>query len=79
MARRFTVLTASLLVAAATIGGPARPVRATFPGTNGVIAFVRSVAGGGQIYLVGPNGAGEVQLTRGVANGDPSWSPDGSR
>jgi TolB protein len=57
---------------------PAGVAHATFPGTNGRIAFADWATG--QIYAVNSDGTGLVQLThtREFA-GDPSWSPDGTR
>jgi Tol biopolymer transport system component len=52
--------------------------RATFPGTNGRIAFDDFVTG--QTYAINPDGTGLVQLTHvgdGQFTGDPGWSPDG--
>jgi TolB protein len=57
---------------------PSSVAQATFPGTNGRIAFADWATG--QIYAINPDGSGLVQLThtRQFA-GDPSWSPDGTR
>jgi hypothetical protein len=43
--------------------------------TASSLLFTRS----GQIYRVNPDGSGLVQLTSGLADGDPAWSPDGHR
>lgn len=54
--------------------------RATFPGTNGRIAFDDWETG--QIYAVNPDGTGLVQLTHTGPDkfaGDPAWSPDGTQ
>jgi Tol biopolymer transport system component len=55
---------------------------ATFPGTNGRIAFDDWATG--QTYAINPDGTGLLQLThvnvdRGQWAGDPAWSPDGTR
>jgi Tol biopolymer transport system component len=53
---------------------------ASFPGSNGLIAFVRGVDKP-QIYTMAPDGADVRQLTsfhRAIAF-DPAWSPDGRR
>src|SRR5215471_11235132 len=61
----------------------ASPAWATFPGTNGRIAFAALPtldAPGKQIYTIEPNGTGLRQLTH--LTGDatsPHWSPDGTR
>jgi dipeptidyl aminopeptidase/acylaminoacyl peptidase len=48
---------------------------ATFPGTNGKIAFVQ----GGDIWAINPNGSGLGQVTSGPAEDrSPAWSPDGT-
>ena len=47
---------------------------ATFPGANGMIAFVRA----GDIWTVNPDGSGLAQVTSGSAIDDtPAWSADG--
>jgi TolB protein len=56
------------------------PANATFPGSNGRIAFADYVSG--QIYAVNPDGTGLRQLTHtgpNRANDFPSWSPNGKR
>ena len=59
----------------------ASPAWATFPGTNGQIAFAALPtpdAPGKQIYTIEPNGTGLRQLTH--LDGDatsPHWSPTG--
>jgi TolB protein len=50
--------------------------QATFPGTNGRIAFER----GGDIWTMNPDGSDQSNLTDPFAlNEDPVWSPDGSQ
>jgi uncharacterized repeat protein (TIGR01451 family) len=62
------ILLAGLLVPASA--------QATFPGTNGKIAFVR----GGDIWTMNPDGANQVNLTNSPeVEGRPAWSPDGNR
>src|SRR5688572_10329048 len=62
--------TAALL--AATLQAPAR---ATFPGRDGRIAFVRS----GDIYSIRADGTGILRLTAGAAtDGNPVWNPAGT-
>jgi Tol biopolymer transport system component len=49
---------------------------ATFPGaTNGRIAFER----GGNIWVMNPNGSGQIRLTSTGTAADPQWSPAGRR
>jgi len=61
----------------------ASPAWATFPGTNGRIAFAALPtldAPGKQIYTIEPNGTGLRQLTHLVGDAtSPHWSPDGTR
>ena len=60
------------------------PAGATFPGTNGKIAFsTRTETGEARISTVNPDGSGLTDLTdlagsRAFASG-PVWSPDGTR
>jgi Tol biopolymer transport system component len=48
---------------------------ATFPGPNGKIAFER----GGNVWVMNPNGTGQVRLTSSGTARNPQWSPDGRR
>jgi WD40-like Beta Propeller Repeat/Dipeptidyl peptidase IV (DPP IV) N-terminal region len=68
----------------------AGPASATVSGTNGPIAFVRSVTcstntndSGYQIYKINPDGSGFTNLSQSVCSGfsdqNPKWSPDGSK
>ena len=58
------------------------PASATFPGSNGMIAFVRPDHGANQIFTMNADGTGVRQLTH-MAPGHqavyPAWSPDGSQ
>ena len=80
--RRLGIVLAFVL-ATAVVGG-AIPAQATFPGTNGRIAF-GSIRYGNtpNIFTMNPDGSGVRQLTFLHANQgaalDQSWSPDGSR
>jgi len=60
---------------------PTVPALATYPGTNGKIAFAApGDSDNPQIFTVNPDGSGETQLTS-DADGhatNPDWSPDGS-
>lgn len=54
---------------------PVGAAEATFPGGNGLIAFVRD----GDIVTMDPKGSRSRQLTRTGDNDAPSWSADGRR
>ncbi len=56
-----------------------QPVLATFPGFNGRIAFHSNRDGSWQIYSMNPDGTDVTQLAFGKKDGEPSWSPDGSK
>jgi Tol biopolymer transport system component len=49
----------------------AAPADATFPGTNGKIAFT-----GNGLYVMNPDGSGQTPLVPGES---PAWSPDGKK
>lgn len=76
---------AVLLVAAAlsvALLAAQEPARATFPGENGDIAFVRLDAESGtyQIFTVSPAGGNPRQLTfDNTSKESPTWSPDGRK
>jgi TolB protein len=57
-----------------------RPAYATFPGSNGKIAFESLRDGNLEIYTMDPDGSGQINISNNAA-GDrfPSWSPDGSK
>lgn len=68
----------SVLACLLLIGGLATPARATFPGSNGKIAF----SSRGDIYTVNSDGSGLTNLTpntTGSSDTEPAWSPDGTR
>lgn len=65
---RLFVLTATAFSLVAVVGH----ADATFPGSNGLLAFNRS----SYIYVINPDGTGERSLTRGAR---PDWSPDGTK
>lgn len=70
---RFRVVVLAALIASTL--GVAAPVRATFPGENGKIAFSRS----GAIFTIEPDGSNLTRLTRRDSNFSPAWSPNGRR
>lgn len=57
------------------------PAHATFPGTNGKIAFSRDVGGNRDIFSINADGTGLVNLTNTATVGEsqPNWSPDGQK
>src|SRR2546428_112063 len=59
----------------------ATPAQATFPGTNGRIAFSTDNGDDPQIFTVNPDGSGETQLTFDDSghSSAPEWSPDGTK
>ncbi len=70
------MLGAALLLAVGFFGAlwAAGPAGATLPGGNGKIAYAN-----GGIWVAGPGGKNPTRLTSSVMDGDPSWSPDGTR
>jgi Tol biopolymer transport system component len=63
------------LLAASLLSAPA--ARATFPGSNGQIAYANTRSGA--IVAIGPNGMGRHRITHGSNDIDPAYSPDGSK
>jgi Tol biopolymer transport system component len=54
------------------------PGHAAFPGKNGKIAFVRSVGGNEDIFVMGPDGSSPQNMTNNAANDtQPAWRADG--
>jgi Tol biopolymer transport system component len=58
-----------------------QPAEAAFPGDDGRIAFHSNRdAGAGEIYTIAPTGGTATRITFPTGgNGDPAFSPDGSR
>jgi Tol biopolymer transport system component len=73
--RRLTSLLAVTAIALVIAGmaGASSPVR------NGAIAFMTISKGRAEIAVAGPDGTGLKNVTASGLNGEPSWSPDGSR
>lgn len=72
-----------LVLALTVVGSLASTAEATFPGTNGRLAFTRydGDGGNGQIYVMNADGSGLVKLSSSTAHDDqyPAWSPDHAR
>jgi dipeptidyl aminopeptidase/acylaminoacyl peptidase len=69
-------LTGAALVLVVLLAGPG-PAGASFPGTNGLIAYTLAP----DLWVVDPatSGARAVTAGLGVRANDPAWAPDGSR
>ena len=53
---------------------------ATFPGTNGEIAFTSGRDGAQEIYVMNADGSGQTNCTNNPAyDFNPAWSPDGTK
>jgi len=84
---KFLLLLSGLMLLAIVCGSPpnaytsSRPNAAPAVQRGNKIAFLGSVGGGMDIYLVGSDGSGLENLTRGRLSGISafSWSPDGSQ
>ncbi len=75
--RTLTAILAALLAATllAFVAGT-KPAGATYPGTNGDIAFYND----GDVWSMNPDGTGRIKLTTNYnAEDNPTFSPDGSR
>jgi hypothetical protein len=82
MTKRPTWLFAVALAATLLVTLAAEPAQATFPGSNGRIAFVRPDHGGFDIFSADPDGSHLRQLTTFAPKHSayaPSWSADGNR
>src|SRR4029077_3743607 len=78
--RRAAAAIAISMLATLVVPMLAGTASATFPGTNGVIAFARMRHGNGHIFTINADGTGEQQLTFGTSSdSQPAWSPDGTR
>lgn len=68
------------LAVLATIATTITPAHATFPGTDGRIAYVSERTGAPQIYSIDPDGSNRLQITsvRHAAAFEPFWAPDGN-
>ena len=78
--RRAAAAIAISMLATLVVPMLAGTASATFPGTNGVIAFARERHGNGHIFTINADGTGEQQLTFGASSdSQPAWSPNGTR
>ncbi len=77
MTRRATAVAAIALLGAGLSAALAGSAQAAYPGSDGLIAFVR----GGNIYTINPavHPAPQVRLTTGGHNSGPRWSPSGKQ
>ena len=78
MARTYRVRLILFLLVGLAVMGPSEPAGATFPGTNGKIAFDDYV-GSEHVFTVNPDGSDAVDLTPGFEAFTPAWSPDGNK
>lgn len=73
---------ASALVTACVLPILAQNAHATFPGSNGKLAFTRTNSSStslSDIFTINSDGSVLTQLTSGLRARYPSWSPDGSK
>src|SRR5215813_9151319 len=62
------------------LGAAAPPVFATFPGTNGRLAFASDGKGNFNIHTMNPDGSGDIDIADvSVFDVEPAWSPDGTK
>jgi Tol biopolymer transport system component len=77
------LIAVAALVASAPLVGSALPAGATFPGTDGRIAFAGNGTGDLDIWTINPDGSGAANVTAAArAPGfdlEPDWSPDGTK
>jgi len=78
--RRFARVITISTVSCTLLLGALASADATYPGTNGRIAFQMDFGLGAEIYTIMPSGLGIKQITdvHGSAE-SPDWSPDGTR
>jgi TolB protein len=73
----------AVIVAAVGFATATAPAWATFPGSNGRIAFVSDAAGDFDIWSVAPDGSGAANITDAAGapgfDFEPAWSPDGDK
>jgi Tol biopolymer transport system component len=77
---RITATFAAIIALVATfLASMAIPAMATYPGSEGKIAFTRQIDGAINIWTVNPDGTDETQLTTSGGDLSAAWSPDGHR
>jgi hypothetical protein len=71
----------AVIGATTVLTGGVMPAAATVPGTNGRIAFATIRDDNSEeIYVMNADGSNQTRLTNNtVSDGDPAWSPDGTR
>ena len=75
-ARLFTLVASAFVASSLLVGPYGGTASAAFPGSNGKIAFVRSSDG---IWVMNADGGGRTHVDTFVLDGDPAWSPDGTK
>ncbi len=74
---------AATTIGLASIIGVIGNAGAAYPGANGMLAYSMSMPGYDLaergIATIDPDGTGWTKLTDGIADGNPVWSPDGTR
>jgi Tol biopolymer transport system component len=56
------------------------PAQSAYPGANGRIAYESAVTGNEEIFVMNPDGSGQMDLSNNPEpDRDPSWSPNGAR
>jgi Tol biopolymer transport system component len=75
MDRLFKCLVLSVVLGVGMAWWTALPAGATFPGNNGLIAFVDQAGGGSHIFTIDADGTNRTDLGRGS---HPAWSADGA-
>ena len=69
-----------LVVGLLVLGTASKPVQAGFPGSNGKIAFARTLGGNYEIFTMNADGTGGTNLTTNSVNDEePDWSPTGKK
>ena len=70
----------SVAVATVTFVIQAPAAHATFPGSNGKIAFESNRTGNLEIFVMNADGSGVTQITHFAGNDEhPAWSPGGGK
>ena len=75
----FTIFLSSLTLSYLYTPFGCQVASAVFPGVNGRIVFYSDRDGYWRLYSINPDGSDLTQLTHGRMDGEPAWSPDGSK